>query len=123
MSKWNEIMRLHIILPIAETIKGTCAYKWLRTIKQMQSWTPEQVEKWQEDQLQLFIKHAYEHTVYYRRVMDERGLKPEDIRTAEDLKKIPIMTKQIANAHFNEIVPDNLSSFKYRKGKTRDAKS
>ena len=118
MSKWNEIMRLHIILPIAETIKGTCAYKWLRTIKQMQSWTPEQVEKWQEDQLQLFIKHAYEHTVYYRRVMDERGLKPEDIRTAEDLKKLPIMTKQIANDHFDEIVPDNLASFRYRKGKT-----
>lgn len=118
MSKWNEIMRLHIILPIAETIKGTCAYKWLRIIKQMQSWTPEQVVKWQERQLQSFIKHAYEYTIYYRRVMDERGLTPEDIQTAEDLKKLPIMTKQIANAHFNEIVPDNLSSFKYRKGKT-----
>jgi phenylacetate-CoA ligase len=118
MSKWNEIMRLHIILPIAETIKGTCAYKWLRIIKQMQSWTPEQVVEWQERQLQSFIKHAYEHTIYYRRVMDERGLTPEDIQTAEDLKKLPIMTKQIANAHFNEIVPDNLSSFKYRKGKT-----
>lgn len=118
MSKWNEILRLHIILPIAETIKGTCAYKWLRIIKQMQSWTPEQVVEWQERQLQSFIKHVYEHTIYYRRVMDERGLTPEDIQTAEDLKKLPIMTKQIANAHFNEIVPDNLSSFKYRKGKT-----
>lgn len=118
MSKWNEILRLHIILPIAETIKGTCAYKWLRTIKQMQSWTPEQVVEWQERHLQAFIKHAYEHTKYYRRVMDERGLTPEDIQTAEDLKKLPIMMKQIANAHFNEIVPDNLSSFKYRKGKT-----
>lgn len=118
MSKWNEIMRLHIILPIAETIKGTCAYKWLRTIKQMQSWAPEQIVEWQERHLQSFIQHAYEHTQYYRRVMDERGLTPEDIQTAEDLKKLPIMTKQIANAHFNEIVPDNLSSFKYRKGKT-----
>ena len=49
MSKWNEIMRLHIILPIAETIKGTCAYKWLRTIKQMQSWTPEQVVEFVEE--------------------------------------------------------------------------
>lgn len=118
MSRISEIFRLHILLPLAETIKGTNSYQWRRRIEKMASWSPEQIQAWQEEKLHALIEHVYNHTKYYRRVMDERGLKPLDIRTAEDLQKLPIINKEIANAHFDEIVPDNLSLFRYRKGKT-----
>lgn len=118
MSRISEIFRLHILLPLAETIKGTNSYQWRRRIEKMASWSPEQIQAWQEEKLHALIEHVYNHTKYYRRVMDERGLKPLDIQTAEDLQKLPIINKEIANAHFDEIVPDNLSLFRYRKGKT-----
>lgn len=118
MSKFNEWMRLRVIMPIAEKVKGVNSIYWLKQIEKMSSWTPEQVQAWQEERLHALMEHVYNHTKYYRRVFDELGLKPSDIRTAEDLKKLPIITKDIANAHFDEIVPDNLSSFKYRDGKT-----
>lgn len=118
MSKLGEYIRLRIVLPLAERTKGTNSVKWLRQIEKMSAWTPEQVTAWQEERLHALMEHVYNHTVYYRRIFDELGLKPSDIKTAEDLKKLPIITKQIANEHFAEIVPDNLSSFRYREGKT-----
>lgn len=118
MSRISEIFRLHLLLPFAETIKGTNSYHWRRRIEKMASWSPEQIQMWQEDGLHALIEHVYNHTKYYRHIMDERGLKPEDIRTAADLQKLPIITKQIAREHFDEIVPDNLSAFRYREGKT-----
>ena len=118
MSKFNEWIRLSVIYPLAEKVKGTNSSYWLSQIEKMSSWTPQQIQAWQEGKLHALIKHVYNHTIYYRRIMDERGLKPEDIRTAEDLKKLPVITKQIAREHFDEIVPDNLSSLRYREGKT-----
>lgn len=118
MSKLGAILRLHVILPLAEKMVGTCSTKWLRQIVSMSSWTPEQVKKWQNMRLQALVKHVYEHTTYYRRVFDNLGLKPNDIQNINDLEKLPIINKAIAIAHYDEIVPDNLSSFRYRKGKT-----
>lgn len=118
MSRISEIFRLHLLLPLAEMIKGTNSYLWRRRIEKMASWSPEQIQAWQEKRLHALIEHVYNHTKYYRHIMDERGLKPEDIRTAADLQKLPVITKQIAREHFSEIVPDNLSSYRYREGKT-----
>ena len=118
MSKIGKYIRLRMILPIAEKVQGTCATKWLRQIEEMNTWSPEQVQAWQEEKLHALMEHVYNHTKYYRRIMDERGLKPGDIRAAEDLKKLPIINKEIAYAHFDEIVPDNLASILHRKGKT-----
>ena len=118
MNNFSEYLRLHIVLPIAEKIKHTCATKWLKQITQMQTWSREEIKRWQEQHLQAFIKHAYEHTKYYRNLFDSIGLKPEDIRTAEDLVKLPILTKDMVNAHYDEFVPDNISSIRCRKGKT-----
>ena len=114
----GKYIRLQLILPLAEKVQGTCATKWLKQIEQMNTRTPEQVTAWQQQKLHALIEHAYNHTKYYRRIMDERGLKPSDILTADDLKKLPIINKEIANAHFDELVPDNLASIPHRKGKT-----
>lgn len=118
MSKVGEQLRLHIILPIAEKLIGVCSTKWLKQIQSMSIWTPEQVTTWQNEHLQKLVRHVYEHTVYYRRIFDDLGLTPKDIQTIEDLKKIPIINKEIAIAHHDEIVPDNLSSFRYRVRRT-----
>ncbi len=118
MSKLGEFIRLKMVLPLAEAIVGVCSYKWLKQINTMSTWSAHQVTEWQNERLQALVKHVYEHTKYYRRIFDERGLTPKDIQTIDDLKKLPIINKEIANAHHDEIVPDNLSSFKYRNSRT-----
>jgi phenylacetate-CoA ligase len=40
------------------------------------------------------VRHAYERVPYYRRLFDGAGVRPEDIRTVEDLRHVPISTRE-----------------------------
>lgn len=118
MRDLKEKVILQCILPLAERVMHTKAMKWYHRIYEMNRWTPEQVREWQEEQLRAFVKHAYEHTVYYREVFDSLGLKPEDIQHVEDLKKLPVLTKDTIRSRYEDLIPDNISRFRYRKKKT-----
>jgi phenylacetate-CoA ligase len=48
----------------------------------------------QNERLQIVINQAYSNVDFYRRKFDEAGLYPEDIKTMEDLKKIPFTTRK-----------------------------
>ncbi|MGN0593206.1 MAG: phenylacetate--CoA ligase family protein [Ruminococcus sp.] len=53
----------------------------------------EEMKKLQAERLAKQVKHVYENVPYYKQLMDERGLKPDDIQTLDDLKKLPFLTK------------------------------
>ena len=53
----------------------------------------EQIREWQSERLVKQVKHVYENVAMYRERMDEMGLKPEDIKSVDDLKKLPFTTK------------------------------
>ena len=50
---------------------------------------------YQNRQLRRLIPHAYANVPYYRRLFDEHGLKPADIRTVDDLPRIPITSRDV----------------------------
>ena len=39
------------------------------------------------------VKHAYENSAYYRKKMDDHGVKPEDIKSLADITKLPFICK------------------------------
>ena len=53
----------------------------------------EYMKKLQDERLVAQVKHVYENVEYYRRLMDEKGVKPEDIKGTEDLCKLPFISK------------------------------
>lgn len=53
----------------------------------------EQIEKIQHDGLLDVVKRVYENVPYYRKKMDEAGVKPEDIKELSDITKLPFLTK------------------------------
>ena len=53
----------------------------------------EQIREWQSERLAKTVKHVYENVEYYRKRMDEQGIKPEDIKSVDDLYKLPFITK------------------------------
>ena len=64
-------------------------------LQESQWWSKEQLEEYQQGLLSTLLHHAYENVLYYRRVFDERGLKPKDILDFDDLQKLPYLTKRI----------------------------
>jgi phenylacetate-CoA ligase len=51
------------------------------------------LRKLQDNKLCAVVDHAYENVPYYRSKFDSAGLTPDDVRTVEDLPKVPITTK------------------------------
>ena len=54
----------------------------------------EALEAVQLKRLQALVNRVYHLVPFYRRKMDEMGLKPEDVRALSDLKRLPFTTKQ-----------------------------
>ena len=53
----------------------------------------EEIKKLQSEKLVKQVKHVYENVEYYRNLMDEKGVTPDDIKGIEDLHKLPFLTK------------------------------
>lgn len=54
----------------------------------------DEVRSIQNIKLQKQIRYVYERSPFYRRKFDEAGIKPEHIRTVEDLAELPFTTKE-----------------------------
>ena len=54
----------------------------------------EEIRKIQFERLQETVSRVYEKVEPYRKKMDEAGIKPEDIKSLDDLKRLPFVTKQ-----------------------------
>lgn len=54
----------------------------------------EQITQWQNERLVKTVKRVYENVPYYKAKMDEAGVKPEDIKSIDDLSKLPFTCKQ-----------------------------
>lgn len=112
--KLKEKILLQVIFPTADFVMETCAMKWYKKIKHLNTLSSEEIQKWQLSQLSLLLDHAYNNTVYYKEVFDSLNLKPNDIKSFDDLKKLPVLTRDIIKERFNDIVPKNIKSIKHR---------
>ncbi len=53
----------------------------------------EEILKIQNEKIVKQVRHVYENVKYYRDLMDAKGVKPEDIKGVDDIKKLPFLSK------------------------------
>lgn len=53
----------------------------------------EQIRAWQDERLVKQVKNVYDNVEYYRNKMKEKGVEPGDIKSRDDLYKLPFLTK------------------------------
>jgi phenylacetate-CoA ligase len=61
--------------------------------EEMEAAPREKMKALQDERLVKQVKHAYDNVAYYRAKMDERGVKPSDIKSTDDLPKLPFLSK------------------------------
>ena len=59
---------------------------------------PDELRKLQESKLRAVIEHAYRNVPYYQTLFHSAGLAPQDVRTLEDLARVPITSKEALRA-------------------------
>ncbi|MEK6299771.1 MAG: phenylacetate--CoA ligase family protein [Acidobacteriota bacterium] len=116
MSDWKE--RLYPRLPVflqnlACGVEGRSQRK-LRyggEFRELLDWLEEsqwqsaaEIREYQDEQLRSLVEHAYRTAPFYRRRFDDLKLRPDDIKTVEDLQKLPVLTKEDVRENFEEMV-------------------
>jgi phenylacetate-CoA ligase len=112
-------MKLRI--KILDFIGGSTIYEYYKLCSYQQYFDFEQINNYQNKELKKLINHAYNNVPYYRKIMDENQFTPKDINSKEDLKKFPILTKEIIRKNFEELKANNLSLFKPKLQRTGGA--
>lgn len=72
-------------------------------LKKSQYWSTDQLQEYQLEQLNKLIIHAYENVPYYKRVFNERGLRPKDIQDFKDLEQLPFLTRDLVRENFKDL--------------------
>ncbi|MBM3469397.1 MAG: phenylacetate--CoA ligase family protein [Armatimonadetes bacterium] len=63
----------------------------------------------QEARLRALIRAAYDTVPYYRRVMDQAAVSPDDIRGIDDLPLLPVLLRRDIRAHLDALVSTRVS--------------
>ena len=53
----------------------------------------EKILEIQNEKLLRQVKHVWDNVPYYRRLMEEKGLTPDDIKSVDDIHKLPFLSK------------------------------
>ncbi len=79
-----------------------------------EQWFPKaRIEELQVERLQKILDHAYNESKFYRQKYDDARVKPEDIKTLEDLQKLPLLTREDLQIHSKAMLcpPPNVSVY------------
>ena len=74
-------------------------------------WDRSRMIEYQFEQLKEIISYAYKETNYYHRLFIDHGINP-NITSFGDLKKIPLLTKDIINKNYNDLICNNYNGKK-----------
>lgn len=73
--------------------KDYCA--WLQFLREAEKWDEARIAEYQLSEIQRIVRHAFEETRAYRALFERSGIRPEDIRTLDDFRKLPFTEKEM----------------------------
>lgn len=83
-----------------------------RLLARAESWSPEQLRDYQDRRLRELIRYAATQVPYYRDLFRANKLKPDDIRGAADLGRVPVLTKDIIREQAERLRSDEFRSLR-----------
>ncbi len=92
--------------------------KHLRELEASQNWPLERILNLQRARLKNLLVHAYENNLFYNKKFDEAGFNPYKFRHTDEMKGLPVLTKEEIHNHLLDSIARN-----YRENDLRVAKT
>ncbi|NOQ25976.1 MAG: hypothetical protein GQ564_11490 [Bacteroidales bacterium] len=110
MNLYNFLSK-NIVYPFSDKILGRNITKQLNFLSKSQWWSHDKLKEFQLNKLKSIIEIAYNQVPYYKEIFSKNQLNPSDIKSIDDLKKIPILTKDDIIENFpSKIVNRNIEN-------------
>ena len=88
MNKLNDLLL---------TLRGIGKYYWF--LKKSQSFSDDEIISYQSKWLSILLLHAHKNIPWYSTLFREHGIDINSVNPLQELKKIPILTKEQVRAH------------------------
>jgi phenylacetate-CoA ligase len=105
---WYAPIARHLMIPLQAWREGTRWPWYVREIAAWESLSAEEIAERQWRKMEALLRHAYENVPYYRRLFDDRGIKPRDIQAPDDLCRLPLLTQKTMREHGEDLVARNV---------------
>ncbi len=92
------------IFKMQEQLLGRESFAILSQLRESEYWDRERVQQLQLDRLQKTVQLAYQHTPFWRELMDQQNLHPQAVQTLADLQRFPFLNKEIIRTHRETMV-------------------
>jgi len=101
------------VYPLAQRLQGRDFHPAMNAALKDQFLSSDELRELQFRKVSALIRHAYQTMPYYRRVFRKIGLQPGDIKTREDFKNIPILTKELLRENTDTLISTKPDSALY----------
>src|SRR5215471_1549063 len=78
--------------------------RWLREFERTQHLPPDELRRLQFCRLSALLSHAHARCPFYSERFDRVGFRPENVRTLEDLARLPVLEKSDLQRHSADMV-------------------
>lgn len=99
MFHFNEGVRYLIL----DTFSGLDIMSNYKIFTNSFSWSRERVIEHQNRKLKSLLSHAFHNVPYYHELFESSGIMPDDIKSVEDLQKIPVLTRDLLRDNYEEL--------------------
>ena len=102
-----------MIAKIQKYIKETTKYAlrsypvifpYIKKVERLYAMTPEELNRYKEERFLKIFRTAYDRSPFYHKLYTEAGVKKEDITCLADIKKLPIITKDMVRQHADKML-------------------
>lgn len=103
----------YFIVEIRKYLKETLKYllrsypiisPYIKEVDKLYNMSSEDLKKRNEERFLKIFRRAYDKSPFYHKLYTEAGIKKEDITCLKDIKKLPIITKDMVKQHADEIL-------------------
>jgi phenylacetate-CoA ligase len=98
--------------------EGKLFRKLLKKLEESQYLSETELENLQNEKLRNLIMHCYENVPYYSHLFRQLGISPTDIKTKEDIEKLPFTTKEDVRKDPERFVSKNINRSFLKKATT-----
>ncbi len=97
--------RKHLILT-SLTLTGSQIPKFFNKIKEMQYWSREKIEEYQNKKLTKLLLHAHKNITYYNKILTNCEVIKNQKVDLGNFNKIPLLTKKLIRNNFSDLKND-----------------
>jgi phenylacetate-CoA ligase len=104
----KQLIAKNLSLPLFDAAKGTAVAAFYRRYRNLLHRPIEEVRNFQLEKLKQIVRHAQTNIPFYKQKFKEYGVSADTLKTLEDLKKFPFLTRQDIQDHLPELTPEGM---------------